>query len=374
MELGLFLVFSFLFATAFARPHGSHVHHKRAVVTEYVVVTATAETVVVYVDQFGNVLNMSNDVDAPQASPPEPAAQPVIPDAPYHAVPTNAPAAPPPEVGSPPVVSPPVEGSPSEPTEPNAAPPSGLGITYSVYTTGPCKTSEQIMEDFAKIDGYGFVRIYGTDCDQVSKLLPVVRAKGMKLFVGVFDINKVTEEINVIIDAASESWDLIHTVSVGNELINSGRATVGAVVSAIDTARGLLSAAGYTGPVVTVDTFVAMIANPELCNASDYAAANCHAFFDGGIDAQGAGSFVRDQANRVSEACGGKKTIITESGWPSAGLTHVKAVPSLENQQIAIASLKENFPSDMVLFSAFNEDWKVDFPGSFECEKHWGIL
>ncbi|KAK4946877.1 Cell surface mannoprotein mp65, partial [Elasticomyces elasticus] len=126
--------------------------------------------------------------------------------------------------------------------------------------------------------------------------------------------------------------------------------------------------------IVTVDTFVAIIANPELCRASDYAAANCHAFFDGGVTAQGAGAFVLSQAQAVSKACGGKNTVITESGWPSQGNANGAAVPSLSNQKDAINSLKSHFSSNMVLFTAFNDMWKKNNAGTFGAEQYWGII
>lgn len=69
--------------------------------------------------------------------------------------------------------------------------------------------------------------------------------------------------------------------------------------------------AGYTGPVVAVDTFIAIYNNPGLCGASDYVAANAHAYFDGGVAASGAGAWVAEQASKLSSVCGGKGVLIT---------------------------------------------------------------
>lgn len=195
----------------------------------------------------------------------------------------------------------------------------------------------------------------------------------MKIMAGVYDITDVASEITLIVSAANGDWSAIDTVSVGNEVINSGTGTVAEVVSAVNQAKSLLSAAGYTGNVVTVDTFNAIIANPELCRVSDFAAANCHAFFDSSITADQAGSYVKEQAQQVQNACNGKLTIITESGWPSNGQTNGAAVPSEANQQAAISSLRSSFSDNLVLFSAFNDYWKENFPGSFDAEQYWGI-
>lgn len=129
----------------------------------------------------------------------------------------------------------------------------------------------------------------------------------------------------------------------GNELVNSGTASASQVVAAIGTAKAALKSAGYSGPVVTVDTMIAMKANIELCTASDFCAINCHAFFDGNTLPSGAGDFVKNWAQQISQAAGGKTTVVTESGWPTQGNTNVKAVPSQENHQAAITSLKASF-------------------------------
>ena len=132
----------------------------------------------------------------------------------------------------------------------------GYGITYSPYhNDGTCKTQNDVNIDFAAINGYTFVRIYNTDCNQVVTVNSTATAKGMKLFVGINDITQVSSGVQTII--AANCLKNIDTVAVGNEGINSGVYSVQAVVSAISTARSMLKNAGYTGRVVTVDTAVA---------------------------------------------------------------------------------------------------------------------
>ena len=171
----------------------------------------------------------------------------------------------------------------------------------------------------AKINGYEVLRLYGTDCNQVANVLAATKGKAVSLFVGIFDINQVQSECQTLISAVNGDWGRINTVSVGNELVNNGGASVGQVTGAIGQARGILKAAGYNGPIVAVDTMVAMKNNPELCTASDYCAINCHAFFDGKTPAEKAGPFVANWVKMVSEAAGGKTTVVTETGWPSQG-------------------------------------------------------
>ena len=251
----------------------------------------------------------------------------------------------------------------------------GSAISYSPYNgDNTCKSASQVASDFAKMSGYEVIRLYGTDCNQITNVLAATKDTGVTLFVGIFDINQVQSECQTIIDAIKGDWSHVNTVSVGNELVNNGGASVSQVTNAIGQARSILKGAGYNGPVVTVDTMMAMKANPELCHASDFCAINCHAFFDGKTSAEKSGEFVLNWAKEVSEASGGKTTVITETGWPSQGQTNGMAVPSLENQQAAIASIKQSFPKNAILYSSYNCLWKKNSASTFGAEQYWGIL
>lgn len=205
-------------------------------------------------------------------------------------------------------------------------------------------------------------------------MLAAAKANGMKVMLGVFDLSDLTNELNSLIEGVNNDWDTVHSVAIGNEDVNQNKADVGTVVSATNTGRSTLRAAGFNGPVVHVDTFNQIIDHPELCEASDYAAANCHAFFDPNTAAADAGSFVQDQVKNIAKVCGNKEVYITESGWPHAGDTNGKAVPSPENQQAALSSLKSAFSEKFVFFSAYNDLWKQDNAGTYGAEHFWGMF
>ena len=155
--------------------------------------------------------------------------------------------------------------------------------------------------------------------------------------------------------------------------VNSNQATPSQVGQYIESGRSALKAAGYSGPVVSVDTFISVINNPELCDYSDYMAVNAHAYFDKNTVAQDSGKWLLEQIQRVWTACDGKKNvIITESGWPSKGETYGVAVPSKENQKDAVSAITSSCGSDTFLFTAFNDYWKAD--GAYGVEKYWGVL
>ena len=155
--------------------------------------------------------------------------------------------------------------------------------------------------------------------------------------------------------------------------MNSHEMTASNVVDLIDRARKELAGAGYTGSVGAVETVPALVGNPAICQKSDQALANIHAFFDGKVLPQDAGKFVQSEIARLKNACPGKRVVVTESGWPHQGLTNDQAVPSPENQKTAMQSLEQTFKEDMVLFSPFDSNWKTDEPATFGAEKYWGF-
>lgn len=250
----------------------------------------------------------------------------------------------------------------------------GKGITYTPYSNdGGCKSSSQIQSEVAQLSGYDIIRLYGVDCDQVAQVLSA-KTSSQKVFAGIYDVNNIESGIETLSSAvkANGGWDEIDTVSIGNELVNNGEATPDQIATYVKTGRSALKSAGYTGKVVSVDTFIAVINNPELCDHSDYMAVNAHAFFDGHVSADQAGQWVLQQIQRVATACGGdKKVFITETGWPSKGDSNGVAVPSKSNQKSAVDSIKDTCGDDVTLFTAFNDLWKAD--GAYNAEKYWGL-
>jgi exo-beta-1,3-glucanase (GH17 family) len=258
---------------------------------------------------------------------------------------------------------------------------SGYGFSYSPYNSdNSCKTQDQVNTDFDAIPGgYSLVRTYGTDCNQVATVLSAAKAKGLKLFAGIFDLSTLSDEIQTIIEAASGDWSAFDTINIGNELVNSGTASAAEVVAAIGTARTLLQAAGYPGKIVTVDTLVATRSNPSLCDASDYCAVNCHPFFDGNTVAADSGSFLTTQIPTLRAVLSNQNQdiVITETGWPWQGEANGVAVPSPANQQAALSSIKSAFssnPESVILFTTFNDLWKTNTAAQFQAEQYWGFL
>ncbi|KAL8732170.1 MAG: hypothetical protein Q9166_002917 [cf. Caloplaca sp. 2 TL-2023] len=265
------------------------------------------------------------------------------------------------------------------PDKPNAGGPvsSGLGfksgVSYSPYNAdNSCKSTEQVAKDFSKISGYQVIRLYGTDCNQVPNVLSATKGTNLKLFLGIFDLAQVEKEAETISNAVKGDWSRVNAISVGNEMVNKGT-DPGHVIGAIGQARGALKGHGYNGPIVTVDTMMAMANHPEICRASDFCAVNCHAFFDGKTPAEKSGEFVKGWVDKIGKATG-KTVVVTETGWPTRGDTNGVAVPSQENHQAALKSIERALSNNVIYYSAYNDMWKKNGQGTFNAEQYWGIM
>lgn len=253
-------------------------------------------------------------------------------------------------------------------------------VAYAPYNAdGSCKSAKQVMADFGVIAAsYGLVRVYGVDCNQIPAVYAAAKANNLKVMYGIFSIDNLGDQVATLTAGINSDWSNVDTVSVGNELVNNGQASPQQMLDAISATRKLLQSSGWNGPVVTVDTFVAALAHPELCSASDYCAVNIHPFFDPNTPAEKAGTFVVNMVQALRQKLGNPsaRVRVTESGWPWQGSANGQAVPGVDQQAAAFNSIKAAFasnPEDMVLFSAFNDRWKKAEEVTHYAEQYWGI-
>lgn len=253
------------------------------------------------------------------------------------------------------------------------------GITYSFYTSaGSCKTPEDIQRDISMIKNFEVIRIYDTDCDGLANILKSM-GPNQKIFAGIHYPEVVDASVEIIGRAIQEQadgdWSKIDTVSVGNEMVNFGKATPDQLQASINRARELLRGKGYNGPVVTTDTLVAVLNNRDLCHVSDYIAVNSHPYWDGGVPAQQAGPWLQSQLQMLDDVCGrnGKQIFLAETGWPHKGKKFGQhGDPSKDNQLVAIKSIVDTLGPRTILFTTFNDYWKDG--GTHDVEKFWGIF
>lgn len=316
----------------------------------------------------------------PSTTPPPPAPTSETPSSSAAPTPLSSSAPPP---SAPAAPSPSSSSAPAHTNDNSGA--LGIGITYDPFVTGSgCKTDDEFAADFEKMKDYKNVRLYGQGCNQIPLAVKAAQKHNQKLMAGTYMSNRqdVAEDLGDSIRAwksaidryAGGNWDIVSLFSVENERVNERDMTASAVVDAINRAREQLHAAGYNGPVGAVETVPAMFDNPAICEASDVVMVNCHAFFDTNTPAEAAGKFVRSEIDRIGKACGGKRVVVTESGWPHQGDPNGQAIPSPDNQRTALESIRATFSGDMFLHNAFDSLWKSDSMATFNAERYWGII
>lgn len=98
--------------------------------------------------------------------------------------------------------------APASLLEPSANPSPGVSgssgpgfssaVAYTPYNADQsCKSTSQVAADFQKISGYEVVRLYGTDCNQISNVIAATHSS-VKLLLGIFDINSIQSEVQTI--------------------------------------------------------------------------------------------------------------------------------------------------------------------------------
>ena len=121
------------------------------------------------------------------------------------------------------------------------------------------------------------------------------------------------------------------------------------------------------------DTHAARPAHPAVVDAVDRVLVNCYPYWEG-VAVDQALPMVHGWHQQVVAAAGGKRVVISETGWPSDGDTVGHAVPSAENAAfyfLNFVSWAEANDVEYFYFEAFNETWKAQHEGPQGA--HWGV-
>ena len=126
-------------------------------------------------------------------------------------------------------------------------------------------------------------------------------------------------------------------------------------------------------PVTTAEVWDIWLDHPELVSAVDYLAVHILPYWEG-LPSSVAVDHAIKIYQRLREAYPGKRIVIAEFGWPSAGLNRKDAVPD----PVAQAEILREFVAradamgiDYSIIEAFDQPWKM-FEGSVGA--YWGIF
>ncbi len=202
------------------------------------------------------------------------------------------------------------------------------------------------------------------------ELVPGIAAEfGLRATIGAWidkDKNRNEREIRSVIDLAKRHSN-VNGIFVGNETIYRADQTVPELIAKIQRVKRSVSV-----PVTTGEIWNVWIEHPELVSAVDFIAAHILPYWEGFSPSQAV-----DQAmiiyDKLRRAYPGKRVVIAEFGWPSAGYNFKDAQPG----RIEQAELLRDFVTranaygiDYNIVEAIDQPWKI-FEGGVG--PYWGI-
>lgn len=248
------------------------------------------------------------------------------------------------------------------------------GISFSPYIEGQGPGTplgeEQIRARMELVRPHvNWIRSFS--CSEGNELIPGIAAEqGLKTMVGVWlDDNRENNEVelaNAIEIAAAGQADIL---AVGNEVLLRGDLSEDELIDYINRARR--AAPGVD--VGYVDAYFKFTDHPRIADACDVIFANCYPFWEG-CPVDYSLLYMKEMYRRAQQAAGGKKVIISETGWPNVGTATGGAVPSYDNAIkyfINTYQWAEEEGIEIFYFSAFDESWKVDKEG--DVGAYWGL-
>ena len=250
------------------------------------------------------------------------------------------------------------------------------------------KTSEaQIRSDLAAVAPYTrSVRTYSVSngLDLVPQLASEV---GLRVTLGVW-INEWEEQNEREIESAialAKGHRNIDSVIVGNETVFRAQAEHrdNPDYNANETVRDLIAKIQRVKrearvPVTTAEVPNVWLEYPELASAVDYLAVHILPYWEG-IPGSRAVDHALNGYERLRQAYPGKRIVIAEFGWPSAGLNRKDAVPSPLTQADVVRDFVTRADAmgiDYSIVEAFDQPWKTNegsvgpYWGIFDADRH----
>ena len=220
---------------------------------------------------------------------------------------------------------------------------------------------------------FGWVRSFSTT--DGNELIPwVAKRHGLKTLVGAWlgkDAAENREEIEKLINLAHEG--LVDVAAVGNEVLYRNDLSENELLDFMTEVTERLPA-GI--PMGYVDAYYEFEDRPKVTEACDVLLTNCYPFWEG-CALPYSTLYMQDMYRRVQKVAKGKRVIITETGWPSAGGAFYGAEASPQGAYTYFLKAQEwaiEEGIEMFYFSSFDEPWKVSGDaGEGDVGAHWGL-
>jgi exo-beta-1,3-glucanase (GH17 family) len=232
--------------------------------------------------------------------------------------------------------------------------------------------SERIRADMKKLAPLTrAIRLYSST-GGVELVPPIANEFGIKVTVGAWidkNADRNEREIAAAIDLAKLNSNVIAIV-VGNETVYRGEQKVEDLIELIKRVK---TAVNGRVPVTTGEIWNIWRDNPELGSSVDFIAAHVLPYWENFTDKQAVDQAV-ERYQLLRKQFDGKRIMIAEFGWPSAGYNLRSADPGPFEQAAVLRNFVNQADAigmDYNIVEAIDQPWKF-FEGGVG--PYWGIL
>jgi glucan 1,3-beta-glucosidase len=233
---------------------------------------------------------------------------------------------------------------------------------------------EQIDADLAVLSQrFRCVRTYAAD-QGLDHVPAAARRNGMKVLLGAWigrDEKANARQIDQVVRLARQYPDVVRAVVVGNETLLRGELPASRLIELIGEVR---ERAGV--PVTYADVWEFWSRFPEIAPHVDFLTIHILPYWeDEPVGVEEAAAYNVAVFERVQAKFPGKRLLIGETGWPSAGRRRGEAEPSPVNQARFVREfvrLAEARGRDYNLVEAFDQPWKRYLEG--RVGGAWGVF
>src|SRR5215510_14081219 len=249
-------------------------------------------------------------------------------------------------------------------------------ISYSPYARsqhpdyGDRPTPDQIRADLKTLSPYTqAIRTYSSTGG--GELVPAIAAEfGLKVTLGIWiDKNEARNEREIqAAIALARRYSNINAIVVGNETTLRAEKSVDDLIRLVQRVKRQSPVPLTTGEIWTV-----WIEHPELSSAVDFIAAHILPYWDGFTATQAVDKTI-EFYTKLRQAHPGKRIVIAEFGWLSAGYNMLKADPGRIEQASVLrdfVSRAEAYGIDYNIIEAFDQPWKTQEGG---VGMYWGVF
>jgi glucan 1,3-beta-glucosidase len=235
---------------------------------------------------------------------------------------------------------------------------------------GDRPTVEQIRADLKAIAPYTrAIRTYSATGG--AELIPPIAAEfGLKVTVGAWidkDKDRNEREIRSALDLARH-YSNVNAIVVGNETTLRAEMSVDDLIKLIQRVKR-----SSPVPVTTGEIWTVWIDHPELASAVDFIAAHILPYWEG-FNVSHAVDHTFEFYDKLRRVHPGKRIVIAEFGWPSAGYNFHDANPGRIEQALVIRDFvarAEAYGIDYNIVEAIDQPWKT-FEGGVG--PYWGLF